>query len=244
MNPPLLLESIKESPFYASQLLPKAEPYNDWVVEQGLTVSQVAQILQWNSERSAAEGGPYIEIKTHDRVYKIHTNLVALLQGAKELVPVSLQNCNFERPVVEAVLELAYHIHDPFPLVHNILLPAAVPPFPSDSLEEKLQVIELAAMWNFKPIVALMAVALDKEQVLNVFQHAYIRREALLNRWSDLQAICDVKEKDANYAFAVYSIVTGVADGLDNDADRRYTLSLVSHIYERFRAMIDFIPVP
>ncbi|KAJ8078244.1 hypothetical protein PM082_000450 [Marasmius tenuissimus] len=238
MNTPQVLEAIKRSQFYLDHRAPQRKRYEQWIAEREVDKAFSDQLEVWKSERLTGAGGPYIEVNSCGQTFKIHSRLVALLQGEDAPQHALLQNCDFEPSVIEAVIELAYHVHDPFPLVHDILLPAAVPPFPSEALEEKLQLVELAASWKFAPVMALLSFAMDIEGVINVFQHAYIRQEAQSNDWSILQAICDQKERtDPQYAYAVYSIVLEMANTIDDEDDRRFALSMVSHLHGTFGSM-------
>ncbi|KAL0058715.1 hypothetical protein AAF712_014598 [Marasmius tenuissimus] len=234
MNTPEVLAAAKESSVYRSRPAPLTDRYDKWVASQGFSQVDVERLSQWKTEHAKLEGGPYISVKTANAMFQIHAGLVSMLQQRVDLPKKGLDAGEYAPEVVLAVIELAYNIIEPQQLIHDILTPAAVPPFPSEALEEKLKVIELALQWKFGPVADLVSVGMELEGVINIFQHAYIVHDARSNGLVRLQCVCDEMEKDPLYARAVCSVMVSVADDMDDPQDRAFTLSMISHIRSKY----------
>ncbi|KAJ8079175.1 hypothetical protein PM082_021675 [Marasmius tenuissimus] len=252
MNTPEVLAAAKESCVYRSRPAPLTDRYDKWVASQGFSQVDVERLSQWKTEHAKLEGGPYISVKTANAMFQIHAGLVSMLQQRVDLPKKGLDAGEYAPEVVLAVIELAYNIIEPQQLIHDILTPAAVPPFPSEALEEKLKVIELALQWKFGPVADLVSVGMELEGVINIFQHAYseckfdreagyfpevhiaVVHDARSNGLVRLQCVCDEMEKDPLYARAVCSVMVSVADDMDDLQDRAFTLSMISHIRSKY----------
>ncbi|KAL0061897.1 hypothetical protein AAF712_011273 [Marasmius tenuissimus] len=227
MDPPEVLTDIKASEFYQEHRVPKRELYDIWVNNRRFSKAQEKDLADWNMHRINKQGGPYVQVKGATQLFDIHVELIAMLR----LGPAKpLDASGFDDHIVRGVIELTYHINQPFPLIHDILVSAAVPPFPSEKLDEKLGLLELAVRWRLEPVVDLLSLGMGIEQVVNIYQHAYIRYEARMNGWTELLAVCDENEKNQIYAMSVSSIVTAIADSTEDEHDRAFTLQLIEHL--------------
>ncbi|KAL0060503.1 hypothetical protein AAF712_012693 [Marasmius tenuissimus] len=222
-----MLIAIKSTDFYQQHRAPKQGPYDSWVTKRAFTDTQSSNIEEWNSDRIDNEKGPYIRVEATMQTFKIHTELVSMLQ----LGPLKkLDASGFDDHIVRGVIELAYNINRPFPLIHDLLISASVPPFPSEKLDDKLSLIELAVRWRLEPVVDLLSLGMGVEQVVNVFQHAYINYEAQQNGWIELLSVCRENEKNQMYSRAVKTIVKEIADGTEDERDRAFVLGMIAHL--------------
>ncbi|KAJ8092705.1 hypothetical protein PM082_007034 [Marasmius tenuissimus] len=150
MDSPEVLTAIKTSNFYLMHRAPKQEPYDIWVNNRGFSETQSKNIEVWNKHRIDKKEGPYIQVKAATQTFDIHVELIAMLQLGP---PKPLDASGFDDHIVHGIIELAYHINQPFPLIHDLLVSAAVPPFPSEKLDEKMKLLELAVRWRLEPVV-------------------------------------------------------------------------------------------
>ncbi|KAL0567078.1 hypothetical protein V5O48_014913 [Marasmius crinis-equi] len=217
MNNESKLREIKASKFYIEFRVPKTQKYVEWV--EDIPAPVWANYARWLDLRSTNLDTEerQISVVGVDGTYKIHAGLLEILQGQHYNDEIeTLSGFGYKENVVQAVVELAYHLHQPFPLLHDILVDASIPPFPSGTLEEKYEIIKLAYEWNLDPVANLVSVGMDVEEVMNVYQHAYIRYEAKTNNWQHLLDACHKKEEDLLFCQAVFTTVQTIAE---NDTD-------------------------
>ncbi|KAL0574064.1 hypothetical protein V5O48_007893 [Marasmius crinis-equi] len=231
MNTQARLEDIKSTDFYKNFRSPKPEQYEDWI--QSLTPEDRIQYAHWLEVRYVQDREPRVEITGVNKSFSIHAGLVKLLHGNIQKAPQVLSACGFKENVVEAVIELAYHIHQPFPSIHNVLVDASMTPFPSQTLEEKFEVIKLALAWKFDVVVKLVSLGMDVENVMNVYQHAYIRHKARSNNWPLLLEACKKKEEDTMFCVGVYSAVQAIIEEMDERKNKLFLYNTIEDLVEK-----------
>ncbi|KAL0574865.1 hypothetical protein V5O48_007105 [Marasmius crinis-equi] len=231
MNTELKLQEIKASDFYINFRVPKTENYVKWV--EDIPDSVRADYARWLDLRSGttAEGERQITVVGICGSYNIHAGLLESLQGERYDAKIeTLSAVGYKENVVQAVIELAYHLHQPFPLLHDILVDASIPPFPCETLDDKFEIIRLAYAWNLDPVAGLVSFGMNVEEVMNVFQHAYIRYEAKSNNWHHLIESCYEKEEDLMFCQAVFATVQAAAEDDPDPKNKQWYLHMIEDI--------------
>ncbi|KAL0577040.1 hypothetical protein V5O48_004944 [Marasmius crinis-equi] len=237
MNSDLMLANVKASDFYKNFRLPNPDRYMPWV--NALSVVDRDEYARFLNMHLTGDGeGSFVRITGVEGHHKIHSGLVEMLQNAGPVgTEAELSAAGFKINVVEAVIELAYHIHEPFPLIHDILVVASVPPFPCATLDEKLAIIDLAVQWGFDMVAKLVSLGMDVENVMNVFQQAYIRYEARVNSWFPLVESCNKKEEDTMFCMGVVSTVHALVDEIQEPANKLFALGMVSDLGDKLERL-------